>query len=112
MKAYLLSNKNTEAYNLFLSSCTEQRHIPSQMSARVKAYCTHHSAQAMLLHQPEGVLVAGGEVIGLSWAYMTSGHWSHGVDHICQKGTTDKAHFNTVLFQQGYIAGSVSNRNM
>lgn len=98
MKAYLLSNKNTKAYNLFLSSRIEQRAISPQMSVRVEADCTHHSAQAMLLHQPEGVLVAGGEVIGLSWAHMTSGHWPHGVDHICREGTTHKAHFNTTYF--------------
>lgn len=53
-------------------------------------YCTHHSAQAMFLHQPEGVLVAGGEVVGLRRAYMTSGHRAHGVDHICEGGRHKK----------------------
>lgn len=60
------------------------------MSVSVVAYCTHHSAQAMLLHQPEGVLVAGGEVIGLGRAHMTSGHRAHGVDHICRRGQYTK----------------------
>lgn len=61
-------------------------------------YCTHHSAQAMLHHQPEGVLVAGGEVIGLGRPHMTSGHRAHGVDHICREGTIHKAHFSTAYF--------------
>lgn len=61
-------------------------------------YCTHHGAQAMLLHQPEGVLVARCEVIGLGWAHVTSGHRAHGVDHICRKGTMHKAHFRTAYF--------------
>lgn len=57
----------------------------------------------MLLHQPEGVLVAGGEVIGLSIAHMTSGHWAHGVDHICWKGTTHKAHFSKAYCTSGKV---------
>lgn len=61
------------------------------MSVSVAACCTHHSAQAMLLHQPEGVLVAGGEVVGLGRAHMTSGHRAHCVDHICRKGTNTQS---------------------
>lgn len=67
--------------------------------------CTHHSPQVMLLHQPEGVLVAGGEVVGLSAANMTSGHWAHSVDHICQKGTTYEVHVSTAT-KQGWTVGS------
>lgn len=63
------------------------------MSESVFAYCTHHSGQVMFLHQPEGALIAGGEVIGLGRAHMTSGHRAHGMDHICQKGTTQKSPF-------------------
>lgn len=45
---------------------------------------THHSSQAVLLHQPEGVLVAGSEVIGLGGAHVIPGHRAHGVDDICR----------------------------
>lgn len=49
---------------------------------------THHSSQAVLLYQPEGVLVAGSEVIGLGGAHVTPGHRAHGVDDICRARET------------------------
>lgn len=61
---------------------------------------THHSSQAMFLHQPEGVLVAGSEVIGLGGAHMIPGHRAHGVDDICR--AREKTHGSvsaTVDFQ-------------
>lgn len=54
---------------------------------------THHSSQAVLLHQPEGVLVAGSEVIGLGGAHVTPGHRAHGVDDICHAGKQDRVPF-------------------
>lgn len=47
--------------------------------------CTHHSPQVMLFHQPEGVLVARGEVAALCGPHMTSGHRTNSMDHICKK---------------------------
>lgn len=47
---------------------------------------THHSSQVVLLHQPEGVLVAGSEVVGLGGAHVVPGHRAHGVDDICRAG--------------------------
>lgn len=63
-------------------------------------YGTHHSAQVMLLHQVEGVLVAGGEVVGLCRAHVTSGHRPHGVDHICGNGTSTSSFKRGLLFSK------------
>lgn len=65
----------------------------------VSVRATHHSSQAVLLHQPEGVLVAGSEVIGLGGAHVTPGHRAHGVDDICH---AEKQH--RVPFQHGRLS--------
>lgn len=74
----------------FFQAAQNRDNISPKMSLSAVMYCTYHSAQAMFLHQPEGVLVTGGEVVGLSWAHMTSGHRAHGVDHICEGGRHKK----------------------
>lgn len=90
--------KTTKAYNLFLSPASDSPPPPPAGGWECgDMFCTHHAAQAMLLHQPEGVLIARGEVIGLCRAHVTSGHWAHSVDHICQKGTNTHTEFISPL---------------
>lgn len=67
--------------------------VTDKQTAAQNKDLTHHTAQAMLLHQGEGALVARCEVIGLRLAHVISGHRAHGVDHICWKETTQKRSF-------------------
>lgn len=49
---------------------------------------THHSFQAVLLHQLQRVLVARFEVVVLRGADLVSGHRADGVDDICEDRRT------------------------
>lgn len=74
---------------------------------------THHSSQAVLLHQPEGVLVAGSEVIGLGGAHVTPGHRAHGVDDICHAGKTTQSSVSARLtFKQRLHKNTGKNKSL
>lgn len=74
---------------------------------------THHSSQAVLLHQPEGVLVAGSEVIGLGGAHVTPGHRAHSVDDICHAGKTTQSSVSARLtFKQRLHKNTGKNKSL